>query len=144
MNTGNRNDWKSFIGVDSKSAPPVGRIIKRTGEIRKYDRRKIADAINKAITAATGKGNSKLSEKLTDSVEKEIVLFMKSRHPNSVPAVEEIQDIVESVLIKSGEVETAKAYILYRAKHEAIRDAKSLWLISTQPWTDILCSQTGE
>lgn len=126
MNTGNRNDWKSFIGVDSKSAPPVGRIIKRTGEIRKYDRRKIADAINKAITAATGKGNSKLSEKLTDSVEKEIVLFMKSRHPNSVPAVEEIQDIVESVLIKSGEVETAKAYILYRAKHEAIRDAKKL------------------
>ncbi|HNQ97964.1 MAG TPA: ribonucleoside triphosphate reductase, partial [Treponemataceae bacterium] len=47
---------------------------------------------------------------------------------HSIPAIEEIQDIVESVLIEANEVRIAKAYILYRARHEAIRDTKSLLL----------------
>ena len=41
---------------------------------------------------------------------------------------QEIQDIVESVLIENKEVEVAKAYILYRARHEAVRDTKRLML----------------
>ena len=35
---------------------------------------------------------------------------------------------MESVLIERGEVKVAKAYILYRAKHDAIRDAKNLMI----------------
>ena len=53
---------------------------------------------------------------------------MKGRHPNSAPALEEIQDIVETVFIEEKKVKTAKAYILYRAKHEAMRDVKKLML----------------
>ena len=53
---------------------------------------------------------------------------MSGRHPNSAPAIEEIQDIVESILVESGEVEIAKAYIIYRARHEVMRDTKKLML----------------
>ena len=53
---------------------------------------------------------------------------MKGRHPNSAPALEEIQDIVETVFIEEKKVRTAKAYILYRARHEAMRDVKKLML----------------
>jgi ribonucleoside-triphosphate reductase len=53
---------------------------------------------------------------------------MAERHPNSIPAIEEIQDLVENALIEARETATAKAYILYRSRHEAVRDAKNLML----------------
>ena len=53
---------------------------------------------------------------------------MASRHHHSIPAIEEIQDIVETSLVDAKETAVAKAYILYRARHEAIRDAKRLML----------------
>ena len=42
-----------------------------------------------------------------------------------LPTVEEIQDIVESVLIKNGHVRTAKAYILYRQERALRRQRRS-------------------
>ena len=126
--TGNSSDWKSFIGTEDKPVSPVSSIVKRNGAVEQYNREKIAGAIERAIIAVKGKKNNKLSQILTASVETKLAGFMKTRHPHSAPAVEEIQDTVESVLVESGEVEIAKAYILYRAKHEAIRDAKKLMI----------------
>lgn len=128
MITGNSADWKSFIGMKDQPAPPVSSIIKRNGDVERYNREKIAGAIERAITAVKGRKNSTLSQALTTSAETKLAGFMKNRHPHSAPAVEEIQDIVESALVESGEVEIAKAYILYRAKHEAIRDVKNLMI----------------
>jgi ribonucleoside-triphosphate reductase len=59
-------------------------------------------------------------------VEEKLRLQLAGNRAHSIPAIEEIQDIVESVLIENKEVEVAKAYILYRARHEAVRDAKNL------------------
>ncbi len=103
-------------------------IMKRNGKIEEYNRWRIAGAIDKALSASTGIRDNKKVEDLTAKTEKKLSLFLKDRHPNSAPAVEEIQDIVETVLIESGEVEAAKAYIIYRAKHEAMRDARTLML----------------
>ena len=63
---------------------------------------------------------------LTDKVEEKLRLQLAGTRAHSIPAIEEIQDIVESVLIEEKQVEVAKAYILYRAQHEAVRDAKKL------------------
>jgi ribonucleoside-triphosphate reductase len=41
------------------------------------------------------------------------------------PHVEEIQDIVERALIEAGYVETAKAYILYRAQRSKVREMRN-------------------
>ncbi len=132
MTKGETTDWKQFLGVEKGSSDlsnfAVKRIIKRDGTIEKYSRDRIAEAIEKAITAVEDSSDEELATMLTDAVEQKLVLFMEGRHPNSIPAVEEIQDIVETVLIESKRVDLAKAYILYRAKHEAIRDAQKLML----------------
>ena len=124
------NDWGMFLGHKENIAAefPVKRIVKRDGEIIAYDRYKIASAISRAFESALGKAEPQKVEKLTQAVEKKLVGFMSTRHPNSAPAIEEIQDIVESCLIEEGEIQTAKNYILYRAKHEAMRDTQKLML----------------
>lgn len=119
-----------FLGQET--LPPIKSVVKRSGEVARYDRGKIEKAIEKAFTA-TGTplfdaGGNKKPRAYTDQVEEKIRALVKTRHPNSIPAIEEIQDIVETVLVERQETVVAKAYILYRAQHEAIRDARKLML----------------
>jgi ribonucleoside-triphosphate reductase len=107
-------------------------IVKRNGEVTRYDRAKIKAAVVKAFEAVNKTAEhgflEKRAEAVTVLVEQKIAEMMAGRHPNSIPAIEEIQDIVENALIESKEAAVAKAYILYRARHEAMRDAKKLLL----------------
>ncbi|EMB19712.1 anaerobic ribonucleoside-triphosphate reductase [Treponema denticola OTK] len=122
-------EWKSFLGTMEKAKPEILRsVVKRSGEIEAYNRKKIEQAINKAITAVEGSPNDEKAVFLTDKVEEKLKNIMASRYAHSIPAIEEIQDVVELVLIEQQEARLAKAYILYRAKREAVRDAESLML----------------
>lgn len=122
-------EWKSFLGTMEKAKPEILRsVVKRSGEIEAYNRKKIEKAINKAITAVEGSPNDEKAAFLTDKVEEKLKNIMSSRYAHSIPAIEEIQDVVELVLIEQQEARLAKAYILYRAKREAVRDAESLML----------------
>lgn len=127
-------EWKHLLGDSTGKGRggPVRSVVKRSGELERYDRSKIEAAISAATRAA---GVSDASEDgrgkaaaLTDRVEELLSSLMAGRHHHSIPAIEEIQDIVETVLIEAKEVAVAKRYILYRAHHEAIRDAKKLML----------------
>ncbi|MBQ4013935.1 MAG: ribonucleoside triphosphate reductase [Treponema sp.] len=122
--------WKSFLGKsgDEETKSFIKNVVKRSGDIVSYDRKKIEKAIGKAIQAVEKFANPDKAAALTDSVEEKLRLLLAGRRAHSIPAIEEIQDVVESVLIEAKEVEVAKAYILYRARHEAVRDAKSLML----------------
>ena len=127
----NSNDWKEFLQLESEETPAspfvVKRIVKRDGSIEKYDRWKIASAIGRAVAAVQGMEDKELTERLTEKTEDKLREFMAGRHPNSAPAVEEIQDIVEMVMMESVP-KIAKAYILYRAQHEALRDSQKMLL----------------
>jgi ribonucleoside-triphosphate reductase len=107
-------------------------VVKRSGEIERYDRKKIYGAVGKAFGAAVpGIAEAELRSragKIADRAEEAVAGLMAGRHPNSIPAIEEIQDLVENALVEAGETATAKAYILYRARHEAMRDARKLML----------------
>jgi ribonucleoside-triphosphate reductase len=115
----------------------IKQVVKRSGTIETYDRYKIFSAVSRAYDAV-GKDlrEKKLSpeeqdsrvEALTRRVEVLLEEMMKDRHPSSIPAIEEIQDLVETALIEKQETAVAKAYILYRARHEARRDLKNLML----------------
>ena len=122
--------WRSFLGSSSAEETKgfLRQVVKRNGSIEPYNRSKIEAAINKAIEAVSKIPDSEKSRELTDKVEENLRVLLAGRRAHSIPAIEEIQDIVENVLIEAKEVEVAKAYILYRAKHEAIRDSKSLML----------------
>lgn len=123
-------EWKSFLGSssDKETKDFIKSVVKRSGEIAPYDRKKIESAIGKAIQAVEKNLDPNRAASLTDLVEERLRLQMAGNRAHSIPAIEEIQDIVESVLIENKEVEIAKAYILYRARHEAVRDAKNLML----------------
>ncbi|MBO4532375.1 MAG: ribonucleoside triphosphate reductase [Treponema sp.] len=121
-------EWRNFLGSssDSETKGFIKSVVKRSGEIADYDRSKIEAAIGKAIEAVEKRKDPDRAATLTDSVEEKLRLQLAGARQHSIPAIEEIQDIVESVLIEANEVEVAKAYILYRARHEAVRDAKNL------------------
>jgi len=53
-----------------------------------------------------------------------VVEAAEQKFGESIPGVEDIQDIVEKVLIEAGYAEVAKAYILYRQRRSEIREAK--------------------
>ncbi|MDR1873993.1 MAG: anaerobic ribonucleoside triphosphate reductase [Synergistaceae bacterium] len=52
-------------------------------------------------------------------------LFVDCGEREYPPHVEEVQDLVERVLIDEGYIETAKAYILYRAQRSRVRDMRN-------------------
>ncbi|MBO5482011.1 MAG: ribonucleoside triphosphate reductase [Spirochaetaceae bacterium] len=121
-------EWRNFLGSssDSETTGFLKSVVKRSGEIAPYDRTKIEKAIEKAIEAVEKQKDPDRAAALTDKVEEKLRLQLAGTRAHSIPAIEEIQDIVESVLIEEKQVEVAKAYILYRAQHEAVRDAKKL------------------
>ena len=121
-------EWRNFLGSssDQETKGFIKSVVKRSGEIADYDRTKIEKAIEKAIEAVEKQKDPNRASALTDRVEEKLRLQLAGARAHSIPAIEEIQDIVESVLIEANEVEIAKAYILYRARHEAVRDAKNL------------------
>ncbi len=123
-------EWKSFLGKssDKETRGFLKSVVKRSGEIADYDRTKIENAIGKAIEAVEQSKDPQRAAKLTDFVEEKLRLELAGNRAHSIPAIEEIQDTVESVLIEQKEVEVAKAYILYRARHEAVRDTKKLMI----------------
>jgi len=88
----------------------ISTIRKRDGKLVSYDNYKIANAIFKAAEAVGAKISLalNLAKQVEDAINKKF-------HPNSIPAVEEIQDIVEKILIDSGHARVAKAFILYRS-----------------------------
>jgi len=92
---------------------------KRDGRIVPFDKEKIAEAIFKAAQSVGGE-NKYLAEDLAEAVS----LYLEKNLQSKVPSVEEIQDIVERVLIKTGHAKTAKAYILYREKRANIRKVR--------------------
>lgn len=94
-------------------------IKKRTGDIVKFNTQKIADAIKKANMESIDEtfSTEQLSE-ITNNV-------VKALKNVKLPCVEQIQDTVEKVLIAGNFASTAKAYILYRAEHTKLRQAKA-------------------
>jgi len=89
---------------------------KRDGQLVRFDRGKIADAIFAAAKAVGGEDRA-----LADELSGVVCLFLQRRFGTDIPGIEDIQDMVEKVLIETGHAKTAKAYILYRQKRSEQR-----------------------
>ena len=82
-------------------------IIKRDGRREAFDINKIANAIRKSLESTGGDYSHDLPISLAEEVSRRL-------GGNGSWAVEEIQDIVEEVLMASGEFQAAKSFILFR------------------------------
>ncbi len=109
------------------STPPALplQVIKRDGRHAPFDLAKIASAIARA-GAATGEFDAAEANELAQAVGR----VLAHRHTGSderVPDIETIQDCVEHSLAAAGWFHTARAYIVYRDRHERLRaDRKTL------------------
>lgn len=99
----------------------ISKIRKRDGRIVEFKASKISNAIYKALVA-TNKADYPLADRLASKTVQR--LFQQGYDEANVPSVEDVQDIVESVLIEEGLSETAKAYILYRHERRKVREEK--------------------
>src|SRR5574341_220264 len=99
----------------------IQKVRKRDGSVEQFQPQKIEIAIGKAL-ASVGRKNGGLPKKLAAQVVKELEKHFTLK---VIPAVEDIQDIVEEVLLKNRLTDVAKSFIIYRAQHKEIREFKT-------------------
>lgn len=104
----------------------ISKIKKRDGRIVDFDKDRITNAIIKAFEASAEKDIEKCDNLANNVLEK--LENKYNGQKNAVPAIEEIQDLVEETLIENGFAKVAKSYILYRRKREEIRKEKQIVL----------------
>jgi ribonucleoside-triphosphate reductase len=97
------------------------KIIKRSGKEVAFDGSKIIAAIEKANDEVTEE--KKLTEGQISDIEKAVEKQCASL--TRAASVEEIQDMVEDGLMKSGKFEVARKYITYRYKHALVRKSNT-------------------
>ncbi|MCL2748265.1 MAG: anaerobic ribonucleoside triphosphate reductase [Oscillospiraceae bacterium] len=96
------------------------KIRKRDGRLAEFNIEKIISALARAFIATQGDPRQEASERLAHEV-----MDILDSEGAALPDVEHIQDTVERVLIENGYVQTAKAYILYRAERSRAREMNS-------------------
>ncbi|MDR0996700.1 MAG: ribonucleoside-diphosphate reductase subunit alpha [Zoogloeaceae bacterium] len=101
-------------------------VIRRNGEVAAFEAEKIALAMTKAFIAVEGE-TSGLSARVRDLVETltgKVVAALGRRLPEGGAVhIEDIQDQVELALMRAGEHDVARAYVLYRERRAAERAA---------------------
>ena len=94
-------------------------VVKRSGELVKFDSARILNAINAAINAGSESESPNVnSNEIVDNIEEEI----QSRFLEFYPNVENIQDIVEKHLIRADLFTVARRYIIYRSERSKERE----------------------
>ena len=95
-------------------------VIKRDGREVEFDKRKISNAVLKAIIEVDGKSTLD-----TERIAYDIADRIEEKSKDTALTVEQIQDMVEVQLMLSYRKDIAKAYILYRNERTKIRDKNS-------------------
>ncbi len=104
----------------------ITQLRKRDDRIAAFSEEKITKAVLAAIKASNEIENEARALKQAQRITEEVVKTLNQKfHERSIPAVEEVQDIVEEELIKARLIKTAKAYILYRDQHARLREMQS-------------------
>src|SRR5262249_49168968 len=96
-----------------------GSIVKRDGRVVPFEGERIENAISKCFISLGVKPAIPASELTT-----QVINIVSARYTQ--PTVEQVQDIVETVLQAAGEYEAAKHYILYRAEHAKMRKVRPI------------------
>jgi len=96
--------------------PAPREVVKRSGERAPFDARKIENALARAGAAAGEFGPDEAA--LLCAQVRKVLMF---RFHAEAPHIEQIQDVVEQTLIAANHLKTARAYIVYREQHAAMR-----------------------
>lgn len=99
---------------------PLTEVIKRDGARHAFDASKIAMAITRA-----GEATNEFGTDEAWLLTRQVIKVLKHKFAfGHIPAIEQIQDVVEQVLISSNYYKTARSYIVYREQRDKIRKDK--------------------
>jgi ribonucleoside-diphosphate reductase alpha chain len=116
------------------------KIIRRNGSVVSFEPSKIAIAVTKAFLAVNG-GQGAASARVREQVEQlthsVVRALLRSRPNGGTFHIEDIQDQVELALMRSGEHNVARAYVLYREKRNQERAAQQGIAQETQAATQV-------
>jgi ribonucleoside-diphosphate reductase alpha chain len=117
------------------------KVIRRDGSVVAFEPAKISIALTKAFIAVGGSQGAvsarvrEMVEQLTRSV---VTALMRRQPHGGTLHIEDIQDQVELALMRSGEHDVARAYVLYREEHSRARSQTH-----NQPLTHVI-NVTGQ
>src|SRR5512132_2815457 len=109
------------------------KVIRRNGAVVGFEPAKITIAMTKAFLAVNGgqgASSARVRDEVTRLTDAVVAALMKRKPDGGAIHIEEIQDQVELALMRGGEHEVARAYVLYREKraqeraHEKQKGAK--------------------
>src|SRR4051812_21116278 len=121
-------DAASGAGTASDPRFAQYKVIRRNGAVVAFEPAKISIAMTKAflaINGGQGAASARVREevaKLTDAV---VSALMRRKPEGGAIHIEEIQDQVELALMRAGEHEVARAYVLYRERRTQERAAQA-------------------
>ncbi|AIY43587.1 Ribonucleotide reductase of class Ia (aerobic) [Collimonas arenae] len=123
------------------------RIIRRNGAVVGFEPSKISIAVTKAFLAVNG-GQGAASARVRELVEQltsNVVAALVRRQPNGGTFhIEDIQDQVELSLMRSGEHDVARAYVLYRAKRMEERSQQQTTAKPVTAGTELFVTEDGQ
>ena len=118
-----------------QSVPEI-KVIRRNGAVVGFEPAKISIAMTKAFLAVAG-GHGAVSARVRDLVVQmtdSVVSALVRRQPNGGTChIEDIQDQVELALMRSGEHDVARAYVLYRERRNQERAQQKKAVAEVQP-----------
>jgi ribonucleoside-diphosphate reductase alpha chain len=132
----------NFMAGQNQNTPELSlsqyHIIRRNGAVVSFEPSKIGIALTKAFLAVNG-GQGAASARvreLVDQLTRQVVSALLRGRPNGGTFhIEDIQDAVELALMRSGEHDVARAYVLYRERRSQERARNNVDQAPTQAHT---------
>src|SRR5512134_65585 len=120
------------VGVSGASSPARGayadhKVIRRNGAVVGFEPAKISVAMTKAFLAvngAQGAASARIRELVTGLTDNVVAALLRRQPQGGTFHIEDIQDQVELALMRSGEHDVARAYVLYREERTRARAAE--------------------
>jgi len=123
-------------GQPGLSAPNQLTVVRRDGSSTAFDATKISVALSKAFLAVEGTeaGSShRVRDLVADLTTRVVEALTSRRDARRSVQVEDIQDQVELALMRAGEHQVARAYVLYREERTKARTPENAAELSTRP-----------
>lgn len=120
---------QSAVEALQQTAPGTLKVIKRSGEVASFDADRIGVALKKAFIEVEGKqapSSTAMQEKVARLTEEVCEVLRSRRHMNGHVQIELIQDQVELALMRAGEHNVYRAYVVYRDQQARRRQQEAL------------------
>ena len=137
------------VGVSGASSPARGayadyKVIRRNGAVVGFEPAKISVAMTKAFLAvngAQGAASARIRELVAGLTDNVVAALLRRQPQGGTFHIEDIQDQVELALMRSGEHDVARAYVLYREERAKARAQEKT---STKASSELHVVENGE